>query len=61
MFLMMKQKVVFKDLGIDQNYQQVWDVQESLLSENLSIKSANLALEKKVFRLFNPPKISCFL
>lgn len=47
MFLMMKQKVVFKDLGIDQNYQQVWDVQESLLSENLSIKSANLALEKK--------------
>jgi lipoyl(octanoyl) transferase len=34
-----KQKVIFKDLGIIE-YKAAWDYQESLLSENVKIKSA---------------------
>ena len=34
-----KQKVIFKDLGIIE-YKQAWDYQESLLQENVQVKSA---------------------
>ena len=45
-----KQQVIFKDLGII-DYQSAWDYQESLLQENLAIKSA-----ARINSLTIPPK-----
>lgn len=42
----MKQ-VFFKDLGTNQDYQQAWDFQESLLAETVAIKSKNREKEKQ--------------
>lgn len=39
-------KVLFKDLGIHQDYQQTWDFQESLLAEAVAVKSKNREKEK---------------
>lgn len=41
-----KQKVIFKDLGIIE-YKKAWDYQESLLQENVAIKSAMRKLEQE--------------
>lgn len=40
------QKIIFKDLGENQDYQQTWDYQESLLAENIAVKAQNRAKEK---------------
>lgn len=40
------EKVFFKDLGVDQDYQQTWDFQESLLAETVAVKSKNREKEK---------------
>lgn len=40
-------KVSFKDLGENQDYQQTWDFQESLLAETVLIKSRNREKEKQ--------------
>ncbi len=34
----MKQQVLFKDLGKNQPYKAIWDLQESLLQENVKRK-----------------------
>lgn len=39
-------KLIFKDLGINQDYQQTWDFQENLLAETVAIKSRNREKEK---------------
>ncbi len=39
-------KVFFKDLGIHQDYQQIWDYQENLLAEAVDIKSRNREKDK---------------
>jgi len=39
-------KVLFKDLGINQDYQQTWDFQENLLAETVAVKSQNREKEK---------------
>lgn len=39
-------KVLFKDLGTDQDYQQSWDFQENLLAETVAVKSKNREKEK---------------
>lgn len=36
----MKQSVLFEDLGKDQAYQQIWNLQEALLQKNVQIKSS---------------------
>lgn len=43
----MKQVVKFQDLGIDRDYQEIWDYQESLLADNIAIKQYNRAQEKE--------------
>ncbi|WP_313386264.1 lipoyl(octanoyl) transferase LipB [Chishuiella sp.] len=43
----MKQIVEFQDLGINKDYQDAWDFQESLLAENIAIKQYNRAQEKE--------------
>lgn len=35
----MKQAVLFRDLGNDRSYKEIWDLQESLLQENVLLKS----------------------
>lgn len=35
----MKQQVLFRDLGKDQPYKKIWDLQEELLQQNVLIKS----------------------
>lgn len=40
-------KVLFKDLGKNQDYQQIWDYQENLLAETVAIKSKNREKEKQ--------------
>jgi lipoyl(octanoyl) transferase len=35
----MKETVLFNDLGKDQAYKEIWDLQESLLQQNVQIKS----------------------
>lgn len=40
-------KVLFRDLGTNQNYQKTWDYQESLLAETVAIKSQNREKEKQ--------------
>lgn len=42
----MKQIVEFQDLGMNRNYQEIWDYQESLLAENIAAKQYNRAQEK---------------
>lgn len=39
-------EVIFKDLGQNQDYQQIWDFQEDLLAEKVTIKSKNREKEK---------------
>lgn len=39
-------EIKFKDLGENQDYQKTWDFQESLLKENVEIKSRNRLREK---------------
>ncbi|NLN33968.1 MAG: lipoyl(octanoyl) transferase LipB [Flavobacteriaceae bacterium] len=39
-------EILFKDLGINQDYQKIWDYQETLLAEAVEIKSRNRAKEK---------------
>lgn len=39
-------KVLFKDLGTNQDYQQTWDFQESLLAETVAVKSRNREKKK---------------
>jgi len=39
-------EIIFKDLGIGQDYQKTWDFQERLLAENLAVKSRNREKEK---------------
>lgn len=39
-------EVIFKDLGQNQDYQQIWDFQEDLLAEKVAIKSRNREKEK---------------
>lgn len=39
-------EIKFKDLGENQDYQKAWDFQESLLKENVEIKSRNRLREK---------------
>jgi len=54
---MEKQKVIFRDLG-QMNYQAAWDLQESLLKENVRRKSApDAAVSTEHFLLFveHPP------
>lgn len=43
----MKQIVEFQDLGINRDYQEIWDYQESLLAENIAVKQYNRAQEKE--------------
>ncbi|WP_313374479.1 lipoyl(octanoyl) transferase LipB [Chishuiella sp.] len=43
----MKQIVEFQDLGINKDYQEAWDFQESLLAENIATKQYNRAQEKE--------------
>lgn len=43
----MKQIVEFQDLGINKDYQDAWDFQESLLAENIATKQYNRAQEKE--------------
>jgi len=43
----MKQVVEFQDLGINKDYQEAWDFQESLLAENIATKQYNRAQEKE--------------
>ena len=47
-------EVYFKDLGENQDYQQTWDFQESLLKENVEIKSQNRLQEKNGETDFKP-------
>ena len=35
----MKQKILFKDLGDNRSYKEIWDLQESLLQENVKLKA----------------------
>lgn len=42
----MKQNVWFQDLGQQRDYQEIWDLQESLLAENVVVKSHNRAQQK---------------
>jgi len=41
---MAKQTVLFKDLGENQSYQEIWDLQESLLQQNVQLKSVTREL-----------------
>ena len=43
---MQKQEVLFSDLGF-QRYKPVWDLQEKLLAETVSVKSAHFDMEAK--------------
>ncbi|WP_291090953.1 lipoyl(octanoyl) transferase LipB [Empedobacter sp. UBA7494] len=43
----MKQIVEFQDLGINRDYQEIWDYQESLLAENIAVKQYNRAQDKE--------------
>ncbi len=44
----MKQKVLFKDLGKEQSYKGIWDLQESLLQQNVRIKAAARLAESEI-------------
>jgi lipoyl(octanoyl) transferase len=35
----MKQQVLFEDLGNNQSYQEVWDLQEKILQQKIAVKS----------------------
>ncbi|MEJ7684464.1 MAG: hypothetical protein WKG06_42785 [Segetibacter sp.] len=35
----MKQTVLFKDLSSNRSYKEIWDLQESILQENVRLKS----------------------
>ncbi|MFM7671176.1 MAG: lipoyl(octanoyl) transferase LipB [Bacteroidota bacterium] len=52
----MKQRIFFEDLGL-RAYQEVWDYQESLLRDNVSLKQAGRAEETRHHLLFvvHPP------
>lgn len=39
-------EITFNDLGQNRDYQEIWDYQESLLKENVDIKSRNRSKEK---------------
>lgn len=43
----MKQIVEFQDLGINRDYQEIWDYQESLLAENIAVKQYNRAQDNE--------------
>lgn len=43
---MIKQKILFRDMG-RMDYQEAWDFQESLLAENVKIKSSRWQEEKE--------------
>ncbi len=45
----MMQQVIFKDLGT-QPYKEVWDYQETLLKQNVDIKTANRELENDALK-----------
>lgn len=52
----MKQIIEFQDLGINKDYQEAWDFQESLLAENIAVKQYNRAQEKEGNSDFKPTK-----
>ena len=41
----MTQPVLYKDLGQNRSYSEIWDMQENLLNENVQRKSASVAIE----------------
>jgi len=41
----MKQKLLFTDLGKDRSYKEIWDLQESMLQENVRRKQGKLAVQ----------------
>lgn len=41
----MKQIVIFEDLGINQPYKEIWEMQEALLQENVQLKSSGRVSE----------------
>src|SRR5690606_10262558 len=50
------QKIIFKDLGTNRDYQKTWDYQEELLAENLAVKMRNRVKEKNGETSFEPTK-----
>lgn len=50
------QKIIFKDLGTNRDYQKTWDYQEELLAENLAVKMRNRVKEKNGETDFEPTK-----
>jgi lipoyl(octanoyl) transferase len=50
------QKIIFKDLGANRDYQKTWDYQEELLAENAAVKMRNRAKEKSGKTDFEPTK-----
>ncbi len=49
----MKQTVLFKDVGNDFSYKEIWDLQEKLLQENVKLKSEKKELEVSSQHLLN--------
>ena len=49
-------EIHFKDLGKNQDYQQIWDFQENLLAETVAVKSKNREKEKSGQTDFEPTK-----
>ncbi len=49
----MKQKVLFKDAGNHLSYREIWDLQESLLQQNVKRKSEKKELEASSQNLIN--------
>ncbi len=43
----MKQTILFKDLGNNRFYKEIWDLQESMLQENVRVKSEKLEIGRQ--------------
>lgn len=59
-YYLMKQEVIFQDLGNARDYQEIWDLQEELLAENIAVKQYNRAQEKEGLTDFKSTKNHLF-
>ena len=54
-----KQPVIYRDMG-RMGYQDAWDYQESLLAQNVRIKSESVNRVVKLIRCLYPPVITFY-
>lgn len=54
----MKQKIIFKDLGKNRPYKEIWVMQESLLQENVKLKAERRILNEEIDNVDKPANVN---